>query len=109
MGSGWCQVGAPCRTPPACLCTPKFYTVLGGCSALGVLLICLMCMTPSASMHVSVCPRATYSKRLAGHEFCIVCTSKCLLCSGVHSEGVTWRQSPPGLGGNRRTSGGGGG
>ena len=28
-------------------------------------------------------PWATYNKQLTGHEFCIVCAGKWLVCSGV--------------------------
>ena len=61
--------------PPACLtasvagseippllmhpCPPFPHPCLmKGCSALRILLICFMCMAPSASMHVSVYPRS---------------------------------------------------
>ena len=41
---------------------------------------------PSASMHVSVL-WATYSKQLTGHEFCIVCARKWLVCSPLGGGG----------------------
>ena len=86
---------------------------MNGCSALRLLLICIMCMAPSAFMHVSVIPHpwVTYNKQLTGHEFHIVCTSKWLVESAVHPTpwgggGVTW-QEPSSLG--DWTGGGGGG
>ena len=72
---------------------------------------CEFCLFASCAWHhqhlcMSVCipePWATYSKRLTGHEFCIVCAGKWLVCSGVRpprGDGtVTWQQSPPRVGG----------
>ena len=58
-------------------------------------------------------PWATYSKQLTGHEFCIVCTRKWLVGSGVHlppgGGTINFRQPPlPGMGGNPSSLGGGG-
>ena len=61
--------------------------MMNRCRALRILLVCIMCMAPSASMHVSVYPtsyRATYSKQLTGHEIYIVYAGKWLVGSGVH-------------------------
>ena len=62
------------------------------CSALKILLLCIMCLTPSASLHLRVYLKAfaTHLKQATGHELCTVyhlpshCTLPCcwgmLLC-----------------------------
>ena len=55
-----------------------------GCSALRILLTCILCLTPSAFMHVSMYPNATNGKKVTGHKLCTVWADKPLVCRGVH-------------------------
>ena len=40
--------------------------LMNGCSALRILLACIMCLTPAAYMHVSVYPKAFGNQQQAG-------------------------------------------
>ena len=88
---------------------------MNGCSALRLLLICILCMAPSASMHVNVYPRALGGLHQATNRPSIL---HCMHWEVVGRKwcpsppwgvGVTWRQPPPPppprVGGKRRLGG----